>query len=205
MTLRPQQPAGTPGVDLWCFSLAPMPGELAWLSLDLSEAERRRADQLTASVVRRRFIAARAGLRRILARYADAAPASLVLRTGEHGKPNLRGGPEFNLSHSGDLALCAVGGTRPVGVDVEELRPVPEALAIAERHLGPEATRSLREGGPVLASIFLRHWTRREAYLKALGVGLAVEAPPALDPDRWEVHELTPAAGYIGALVVARA
>jgi 4'-phosphopantetheinyl transferase len=192
------------GVELWQIPLDLDEAALAVLARDLSTEERTRAGRLALPQVRTRFVAARAGLRRLLARHVGGAPAALDLRVGERGKPFLPGGPSFNLSHSGDLAVCAVAGMREVGVDVEELRLVPEAFAIAERHLGAEVCRELGEAGAERDRTFLRHWTRREAFLKALGIGLADEPSPAMDPQRWEVHELIPGASYVGALVVAR-
>ena len=118
----------------------------------------------------------------------------------------LPGGPPFNLSHAEDRLLVAVDPRREVGVDLERLRPIAEALDIARRCFDPAEVETLLRAAPGVApEIFLRSWTRREAYLKALGIGLASDgARQPVDLDRWEVHDLRPWTGFVGALVVER-
>jgi 4'-phosphopantetheinyl transferase len=193
------------GVDLWRLHLDLPDAELRQRWSDLSTAERERADQLSRPEVRRRFIAARSGLRRVLASYLSVPPRSLEFFKGPQGKPALPGGPEFNLSHSDDLALCAVAHGRQVGIDLERLRCIPERDDIARQWFREEEREAYHAESASRDSAFLRLWTRREAYLKAIGTGLAgLEASSAIDPERWEVHDLRPFDGYVGALVVER-
>jgi 4'-phosphopantetheinyl transferase len=193
--------------DIWSIDLKPPEAALGSELQSLSEAERERASRLTTRPEAwRRFVAGRAGLRRVLAGYLHVAPASLVLVEGPQGKPEVSNGPFFSLSHSGDLALCAVSPARRIGVDVEQLRPVAGAEQIARRWFTVselEAYLEARAAQPDQA--FLRVWTRKEAYLKALGTGLAGLSPRA-DVDRqvWDVHDLEPGEGYLAALVVER-
>jgi 4'-phosphopantetheinyl transferase len=116
-------------------------------------------------------------LRQVLALYLDEAAEEIDLTKGEHGKPRLAGEPPrlaFNLSHSGDLALVAVARDREVGVDVERVKAGRDLVALAERALAPEAAATVREATePARASLFYGLWTRHEARLKCLGVGLA--------------------------------
>jgi 4'-phosphopantetheinyl transferase len=111
-----------------------------------------------------------------------------------NGKPCVPGARvKFNLSHSGELALCAVASDREVGVDVKRVRAVPEMRRIVERFFpGEEA------GDP---AAFFRLWTRREAFVKATGRGLAglSDAPG----ESWWIESLNPAPGYAGAVAVA--
>jgi 4'-phosphopantetheinyl transferase len=202
------------GADLWLLDLGPPAQLLASSWPLLSPGERARALAIPAPKVRARAVAARAGLRRLLAAYLDRPPEGLDLRGGPGQKPWLPGGPAFSLSHGGGLGLCAVSTAGAVGVDLEPLRPVPDADGLARRYL-PEvedrehvaaAGRAGTAGGAASRDeAFLRGWTRREAYLKALGVGLveAGGAPPR-DAARWALHDLEPAEGYLGALVVER-
>ena len=206
MTSRCERIACIDGVDLWRMILDLQEAELARCWEALSAPDRERARRLSRPEVHRRFVATRAGLRSVLASYIAVPPCSIPLREGPHGKPMLADGPRFSLSHSGDLALCAVARDREVGVDVEQLRPVPEADHIARRWLSEEEWAAYRVAADArLDGAFLRSWTRREAFLKAIGVGLSgAEAGTAIDPESWELHDLSPGEGFVGALAVER-
>ena len=194
------------GAEVWRLGLDPSPSALHGCWADLSDAERARAARLARPEIRRRFIAAHAGLRRILSRTVSRSPRTIEIVVGAGGKPALPAGPQFNLSHSGDLALCVVAPSGAVGVDVEQIRPIPEADELARRWLGPAGRHDRgpeHEAPPGLC--FLRRWTVREAFLKARGVGLGgLPATEEIDQGRWSVHELRPAAGYVAAVVVER-
>jgi 4'-phosphopantetheinyl transferase len=142
----------------------------------LSEMERHRARQFRFERDRRRYVAAHVALRRILAGYLEAAPASLQFSTTDHGKPELADGPDlrFNLSHSGDCALVAVTWGRRVGVDIEQHRDDLECMALARTFFSRQEIRELEQ---VCASerrrAFFDCWTRKEAYVKAVGLGLS--------------------------------
>jgi 4'-phosphopantetheinyl transferase len=139
-------------------------------------------------------------LREVLSVYLEEPAEGIEIVLGEHGKPQLaRGGIEFNLSHSGSMALIAVSPARPVGVDIEKLKPGRDFLALAERALSPDAVAQVREATPEeRAVVFYRHWVRHEARLKCLGVGLSKAAPAA----PVEVHDLDVAAGYAAAVAL---
>ena len=182
-------------------------------------------------VHRRRYVAAHGALRVVLGAYLDAAPETLEFELAEHGKPSLRepfdrGGArvEFNLSHSADLALVAVAQDHPVGVDVERWSEV-EHLELAERFFSSAERDALRRLAGVTEDLdagFFAAWTRKEAYLKATGHGIArglhhfdvtlapgVEAALLADrldataTERWTVRSIVPAEGYSGAVVAA--
>jgi len=192
------------GVEIWRLDLArarpPDPGEL-------SPAEVARGDRRFSEVDRIRFAASHAALRRVLAARTATEPGRLRFEEGPHGRPVIPGGPSFSMSHSGDLWLCAIATGRELGVDGEVLRDVPEAQGIAERWFTrAERERLASEQGRGSRDAFLRAWVRKEAFLKALGVGFSVEGATGLDPDpsAWEVRDLDPAPGYVAALVVSR-
>jgi 4'-phosphopantetheinyl transferase len=129
---------------------------------DLARAERFRSAENG-----RRYLRAHCALEAIV----GAGPLAL----GVHGKPYLRDAPglKFSLSRSGELALVAVSDAAEVGVDVERVRRVPEHEQIAQRFFPPsEAAELALEPEPRREREFLRRWTRIEARLKALGVGL---------------------------------
>jgi 4'-phosphopantetheinyl transferase len=163
---------------------------------ELDAAERERAARFRLDEVRRRYVAGHAALRRILARYAGVPAGALRFAKGEHGKPYLPGSPlRFNMSDSGKLALYAVTLESEVGVDVERIRPMGSAASIAARFLpAPEADAVRLD--PLS---FFRVWTRREAYLKCIGVGLR-RIGEAIPPGYF-IADLDPAPGYVGAVV----
>jgi 4'-phosphopantetheinyl transferase len=208
-------------VHVWRASLNVSETALASCSAVLSAGERERAARYRFARDRAHFIAARAFLRAILGAYTGRPAAQVHVRVGRHGKPVLADapGPEFNLSHSGGIAIYAVSDRR-VGVDVERIRPMPDALAIAARffsaaeRLALEAVESSR-----LAEHFFTCWTRKEAYLKARGDGIGSSLRafsvsvdperPALigcetgdDPSRWTLVNLQAGEGFAAALAV---
>ena len=144
-------------------------------------------------------------LRRVLALYLGEAPEEIELTEGEHGKPRLAGEParlSFNLSHSGGLALVAVARDREVGVDVERVKPERDLVALAERALAPEEAGAVREAAePERARLFYELWTRHEARLKCLGVGLATR--PAWPPQPVAVQALPVDPGFAAAVAMA--
>lgn len=128
----------------------------------------------------------------LLSRATAAPKLALRIQRGPRGKPFLASHPDvhFSVSHSGDLAIVGVTRAGPVGVDVERIRPVPEAEHIARRWLhGADPAN------------FFDHWTRREAHLKALGIGLSGLDEPPPGPE-WSLGNFTPADGYVGAWAV---
>lgn len=167
------------GGDVWVWRVdLDQPEEIVESALELlPPAELRRADHGTQSVRRRRILS-RAALRSVLAPFRDCRPQDLQLTLGRFGKPALRDGAHtplhFNASKSGDLCLIAVTRLGPVGVDIEHLAAIRDIERIAQRFLAPieaDLIRALPDG--VRANALLMHWTCKEAYVKATGVGLS--------------------------------
>jgi 4'-phosphopantetheinyl transferase len=207
--------------------------ELAILSAD----EQERAARFVRARDRRRFVYCRAAVREILGSHLGQPPASLRFRAVGQGKPELdlpvSGGgwrdalPEdgrpairFNISHSAELALVAVCRGRELGVDLEHVRPILEADRIVASFFSPAeqaAFALFSEAEKPVA--FVRGWTRKEAILKGLGVGLGglaaryetgfsqTELTPIFAPvvpltrfDEWQFWEAAPRAGFVAAL-----
>jgi len=145
---------------------------------EVSEPIRTRAERMVRREDARRLLAAHHATRWLLARTLDRRPEELAFSTDLRGKPYLRDGSlHFNLSHSGPWALLGVSRSRAIGVDVEELRAVPAAEALARDHFTAAEREAWEASGPsVRDRTFLRVWTRKEACAKALGAGLLV--PP---------------------------
>ena len=145
----------------------------------LSVEERARAGRFVFEDDRRRYTVARAQLRRLLGERLGERPEAVGLTYGAHGKPALAprhagSGLRFNVSHCGDVAVHAFTRGREIGVDVEAVRALPDADQIAARFFSPrenQAYQALPSGDRAVG--FFNCWTRKEAYIKALGEGLA--------------------------------
>ncbi|GAB4213054.1 MAG: hypothetical protein OHK0012_08520 [Synechococcales cyanobacterium] len=176
-------------VDLWPLTLRPTPSQhQSWFDL-LSEEEQCRYHRLVKPVDRERFLSARGQLRLILSHYVPQPPGRLLLATLTHGKPYLPDWPDlqFNLSHSQDQALCAVTWGSPLGVDLEVHRPCP-TLKLAQRCFHPNETLWFcQQPRAAQTQAFFQLWTVREAWSKALGVGLGGWSDWEVDPLTWRI------------------
>ncbi|OUL99498.1 4'-phosphopantetheinyl transferase family protein [Variovorax sp. JS1663] len=176
---------------LWLVDLDATPAPQAVASL--SESEWERARRFVFKRDRNRFIAAHAALRETLASQCGIPASMLEFQLGPFGKPVLvEGGLHFNLSHSQSLALIAVCDQAEVGVDLELLRPMPDAEALAETYFSACERRALAALPPEARErAFLCCWTRKEACLKATGMGLSVDTRSfevGVLPEAREVH-----------------
>ena len=160
----------------------------------LSEDELDRAGHFHFEKDRVAFILARGFLRTLLGRYLGGEVRFVY---GAHGKPALyRAGPGFNLSHTDGLVALGLTLDGEIGVDVERIRPMENRDAIAERYF------SRSEYGQVLSDeLFFQCWTRKEAYIKAVGGGLSIPLK-SINTDGWSVIDLRPRDGYVGAVAL---
>ncbi len=162
----------------------------------LSAEELHRANRLRLPGQRAAFVFAHSLQRQVLSRYVRIDPGQLVFGFEGHGKPALKPGVQFNLTHSGSAALVAVSSHRALGIDLEdgERRMDLESLALAclhepDRHLLDQVPEHQRQ------ACLLQWWTRKEAVLKGQGCGLTRD--PRDLPVTW-AHEPCPAsAGYL--------
>jgi 4'-phosphopantetheinyl transferase len=215
-------PPGTPALapdeaHVWRIDLRREPAQLERDLALLSERERLRAERFRFAIHRDRYVAAHAALRSILGSYLGLAPEEIRYVVGPAGKPSLAPGVSeldlrFNLSDSGDLALCAVSEARELGVDLERLRRDAPVLALAERWLAPPEAAALRAISEAhRAAAFFACWTRKEAYVKARGGSIirslrtfAVTVEPGAARVELHVHDDPAAAGrwWLGELDV---
>ncbi len=191
----------------------------------LSDSERARAAAFRFDHLRDRYIAAHCALRHTLARRVGAHPRDLQYAASTHGRPSLvnqSASLDFNLSHSAEFALIAIAHDAHIGVDVEILRPIENHMTLAVRFFATGEIDVLRAMPAREAdAAFLRCWTRKEAYIKALGLGLShplhafevsLDADARLlhdaaDPAasaRWSLHDLSRPPRYIAALAADR-
>jgi len=166
---------GAGEIHVWHFRLVVPEGlEPGWRTV-LSSTERERADKFAFPYLRERYIAAHAIMRRLLGGYLGLDPASLVFEIAERGKPSLPGKPlHFNLSHTNDHGLLAVTRAGEVGVDIESIDRKLDRTGIAERFFSrAEADELASLPADLQAEAFCNLWTRKEAWLKATGVGIS--------------------------------
>jgi 4'-phosphopantetheinyl transferase len=213
-------------VHIWWALLDSHEDELPQCASLLSNDERKRADKFYHVRHRHRFIKTHSLLRRILGRYLDVPPDSLCFAKDDNGKPSLNkiGAQNiyFNLSHSHDAVLVGIAPDRPIGVDIEYIRPLSNMKAIAARFFS-EAEYQAIQAVPLdeQNAVFFKFWTMKEACLKATGKGLAglreVQMPgdamAARYPESiviadaseklWSIKPLYPGLGYAAAVSVS--
>jgi 4'-phosphopantetheinyl transferase len=148
---------------------------------------------------------ARACVRSVLAGYLDVKPEALTFVSGPRGKPELEaaGRLQFNFSRSGSFGLLAVTRGRDIGVDVERIEPRRALGPIADRLFGADEAAALRSM-PEATRIrrFFELWTQKEAYAKALGVGLSVPLERLRPPRGWSLVDLPLGPEHAGAVCV---
>jgi 4'-phosphopantetheinyl transferase len=208
-------------VHVWRVPLDSPAAVLEPLAATLSLEERARAEKFFFDRDRNAYIAARGALRQLLARYLGRPPRELQFAYESRGKPFLASPAvaqplNFNVAHSRNIALLAFSAGPPVGVDVEFIRTDIASEEIAVRYFAPQEVAELRALPPEQRpEAFFLGWTRKEAYIKALGDGLQIplasfcvsltpSEPATLesaDSSRWTLRNLSPGPGYAGALV----
>lgn len=206
-------------IHVWPIRLEAAQDTVAAFGQLLSPDEAIRAGRFCFDHLQRRYVLARGALRILLAHYLQTSANRIAFSYGEKGKPRVAaGGIEFNISHSGSLALLAFTQQCEIGIDVEELRPVPNYQEIAERFFRADEAAEVRSSpAGEREHAFLVCWTRKEAYLKAVGDGLSAplngfrvtvrRGEPArflhfeVSPDApWTLHDLGSPPRYAAAL-----
>ncbi|MBB5062621.1 4'-phosphopantetheinyl transferase superfamily protein [Granulicella mallensis] len=186
----------------------------------LSRQERERADSMVFAADRHSFIWVHACKRALLAEYVGMKPSQLEFMHNAQGKPFLVGSDlQFSLSHAGSYAVIALVRGRRLGVDIEPIRRLEDAMGLARRFFSEKEAERLRdlEGTPDFGLAFFECWTRKEAFIKALGGGLSiplngfeVSFHPSPNPDLrgisvatdgWILHDLKLVDGHAAALV----
>lgn len=219
-------------IDVWLTSTRLAEEQVSAYGATLSGSERARAGKIALAAKRREFVVARGLLRRMLSRVAGLAAAErgLEFQQDGRGKPGLAGGPiAFNLSHSQGLALVALTIGGGVGVDLEKIRLEADWQALARRFFTAAESRAIDACSPDRrARAFFACWTRKEAFVKASGGGIAEgfkACAVSVDPDEpaellragpaeagsgaegaaaWWLTDLPAPAGYAAALVARR-
>ncbi len=223
------QHINTGELHVWWANLRDFDSDVPAFQAALSSRERERAGRFRFLRNKNNHIISRGMLRTLLGGYVQQSPSDLHFTIGEHGKLELRRNSHgaaihFDLSHSGDVALFAVTRDRPIGVDVEYIRPVPHCQRLAlEFFSQSEADNLFALPKERQSARFFNLWTRKEALLKAIGNGLenghairdaflrepwlsysAQEADPMEASSDWIVRSFLPTFGYVAAIAFRR-
>lgn len=213
-------------VHVWRAALEVPPGGIEPLQSVLVDEEMERARRFYFAKDRQHWIVARALLRVLLGRYLQSDPRGLRFTTNAYGKPSLASPLEgkrlrFNLSHSGGLVLYAFAYEKELGIDMEQMRTGIDYQELATHFFSAYECAALDALPPALQEeAFFLCWSRKEAYIKARGLGLSLplsqfdvslvpgeaamllgsrEEPGATE--HWSLHALFPGQGYAGTLV----
>lgn len=214
-------------IDVWRVSLEQRLEQETSLTEILAPDENERAKRFKFAIHRSRFIVARGALRQILSNYLGVSADSLAFQYN-NGKPELAGpcksaSLDFNVSHSGELALIAVTQSRSVGIDIEEIRSEVDCLEVARSFFSKREQAALSAlPSEKQRNAFFACWTRKEAFLKASGMGISVPLSTfsvSIEPDKepvleevatnseaveyWSFANIRPKFGFEGAVVYA--
>lgn len=214
-------------VHIWTIDLACQDDLTHDLHKVLSGDENERVGRFVFDRDKKRFIAARGVMRIILSEYLSIPPQEVAFCYSRNGKPKLASDSqdteiEFNLSHSGELAILALARGLCVGVDVELIKQGLAVEEIANRFFSPaEVTALMAIPSECRQEAFFSCWTRKEAYIKALGIGLSLplnsfnvafgpgvpaallaEGADAGELARWSIYDIAASPMYAAALVV---
>lgn len=214
-------------VHVWYASLEQPAEVVEKLGATLSAEEKVRAERFHFARHRRLFIISRGILRNLLSRYLNIEPGNLEFEYTPTGKPHLSSqgvSPDvfFNLSHSGNRVILAFTRQRQVGVDIEIIHPIHDMDQLARRNFSPDEYKEFKSVGEAdRMKAFFHCWTRKEAFIKAIGDGLSFplqEFTVSFSPGkpakllsvsaheqesvRWSMSDIRVADGYAAALVV---
>jgi len=189
-------------VDIWRLSLDLMPDSVKSDLSSLSADEVERSASFKFDKDKHSYIVSHMLMRNVLSRYVKIEPAEIVFETNPHGKPFIKdSGLDFNISHSGEWVLLAATSSGKIGIDIERIRQGISSHVIARQYFSPGEIKEL-QALPVeedRVAAFFVGWSRKEAYIKAHGLGLALplesfdvsfsENPPLLRATRPDAEE----------------
>jgi 4'-phosphopantetheinyl transferase len=209
-------------VEVWTVELTASDPIIQALSRVLSAEEIEKGQRYRFDHLRHSYLLGRGILRHLIGRYLGVAAADVRLGSSDRGKPgvDMPTRLKFNLSHSGEVLVIGFALDCEIGVDTEVMRPIAEMMAIAERFFGSEELEELKSLAPAQQCVaFFRCWTRKEAYVKAIGQGVfesfdrfcvnfRADEPPRLisignDKEAaaaWSLHDIDPTDRHLGAL-----
>jgi 4'-phosphopantetheinyl transferase len=216
-------PAAAPGIRLWWCSLDAPPPLIGTFEGYLSQAELSRASRFGNRRLRERYVTGRGSLRTILGGELGVEPGKVEIVRGIRGRPQLSGTPslDFNISHTGDVAIVGLLQGARIGVDVERIDRVVNVAGIARKFLTANERRELGAADTDAARArLLTLWTCKEAMSKATGDALSAPfgsldihlsdqpllraGPNVYQPDRWTLHSAAVPPAYVATVAVWR-
>lgn len=212
---------------VWCAPVDMEINAYREVATSLSTHDLYRASKLGSPQLKQRFLTSRALLRNILSRYLTLSAERISIVYSSSGKPLLdtnhrESGIRFSIAHSGDLTLIAITTNAEIGIDIERIRTMEMSGVIASQFFSKGERLELQNSPPgERLEGFFNCWTRKEAYLKAVGLKNLIEpnlievsiaaATPAsilnvagdtIEASQWSIRSLLPALGYVAALAV---
>jgi len=195
-------------IHIWGIHVPDMLDRLGALSAVLTDGEKEKALRFHRESDRQSSIASRGALRILLAGYAGWATDKIRFTYSGNGKPYIDGSNvTFNVSHSGDWVVWAIGFDRAVGVDIEKVKREMDVGPISSRYFSQEEQAFLNTAEDIHAAFF-QLWVRKEAYIKACGStlfaelkGLSVPIGDGAEKDGWFYHDLEAGSKYAAAVV----
>lgn len=164
-------------VDIWRLSLELVPDSVKSDLSSLSAEEAEKADSFKFDKDKHRYIVSHTFVRNVLSRYLNVDPVTIEFDVNEYGKPSIKdGGVEFNMSHSVDYVLMAVTNAGRIGIDIEQIRMGIASHVIVRQYFSPAEVEELQSlpNEEDRVNAFFVGWSRKEAYIKAHGLGLAL-------------------------------
>jgi 4'-phosphopantetheinyl transferase len=162
-------------IHIYQTNLDKSPAEINNFKKLMSVDELQKAARFKFDIDRNNYITGRGFLRTILSQYLNTSPEDIMFSYAEKGKPYVKDIEiKFNLSHSKNYAVYAIALNTEVGIDIEYLKNIPDAYDISERFFSEEEREELKKMNEDRISLaFLNCWTRKEAFIKAVGEGLS--------------------------------
>jgi 4'-phosphopantetheinyl transferase len=193
-------------VYIWQVEIGQLQAQVPALLARLAPDERERARRYRFAEDRTAYVVVRGLLRLLLGRYMGIAPQDLQFRYNVYGKPGLEQGPAFNVSRTRLAALLAFGAAETIGVDIERKRPEIVTPQLARQVLSTTELAQF-DASTQAADLFFDVWTRKEAYVKALGTGLSTPLPEftVLHQEKVGAYRLYPLAVAVSDHVAALA
>lgn len=210
-------------IHIYCTRTDLNENELNSFRKVLSEDENTKAERYKFSYLKNNYTACRGFLREILSGYTGINPSYIKFSYSEFGKPFLKDSNiRFNVSHSGDTGIIAVNLENELGIDIELIREVQDLISLSERFFSKlEITELLKTDSGKLTDSFFYCWTRKEAFIKAVGTGLqyplnsfSVSVTGDADPEiteiandftearKWKLYNIVTAHNYISSLAI---
>ena len=162
-------------LDIWHGDILSAESEQQNYHVLLNDEEKQKASTFLRPELQQKYINSRGMLRKVLASYLNINPQKISIKTSEHGKPFVEDELFFNLSHTGNKFALAISGSGEVGIDLEQYRDRKNLQGLVGKCFSEQEKnywQGLSEQQKII--MFYRFWVRKEAFVKAVGRGIAL-------------------------------